>query len=190
MIDKKILLVDFDDVICESAFLIKVNQFLGTNYTLDNFKNYFIDEIVPIELRQNFYDWFMKEDFYKGVPMKPNTREVLEKLNKVYDIYICSACVMYYNERNSAMGFAYKYNYLLENLPFLDPKKFIFTNSKKLVMGDILIDDSFDKLTTSKVGTRVLFEAYHNKDIEEQELEKNNIKRAKNWLEVEKILLG
>lgn len=189
MTDKKILLVDFDDVICESAFLIKVNEFLGTNYTLDNFKNYFIDEIIPTELRQNFYKWFMEKDFYDGVPMKPNAGEILEKLSKVFDVYICSACVMYYNESNSAMGFAYKYNYLLKNLPFLDPQKFIFTNSKNLVMGDILIDDSFNKLLNSKANTKILFDAYHNKEIDKSELDKSNITRAHNWLDIEKMLL-
>ena len=45
--EKKKLIVDFDDTICQSVFLRRVNEFLGTNYKIDEFKDYLIDVIVP-----------------------------------------------------------------------------------------------------------------------------------------------
>ena len=127
---KKILLVDFDDTICQSVFLKKVNDFLGTDYKIKQFKEYLIDSIVPEDRRKEFFDSFFESDPYEKLPLIDGAKDALKKLSEKYDIYVCSSCVMLNSPKSSARLFSSKYEYLIKKLPFLDPKKFIFTSSK------------------------------------------------------------
>ena len=61
---KKKLCVDFDDTIVESIFLKRVNRFLKTNYTAEDFKNYYIDDtalgcplVYPGDGERPYVDW-------------------------------------------------------------------------------------------------------------------------------------
>lgn len=185
---KKKLCVDFDDTIVESIFLKRVNRFLKTNYTADDFKNYYIDDIIPIDKRQEFFDTFCDTNPYLEVEFLPNVREVLERLSKTYDIYICSGCVMNNMPSASAEIFKYKYDFLIKNFPFLSPRKFIFTNSKEALCGDIIIDDYLDNLS-GDFKEKYLFTSYHNKDFTLEKLSALGVRRVNSWKEIEKILL-
>lgn len=185
---KKKLLVDFDDTICQSVVLKKVNEFLGTDYKIENFKNYLIDEVVPIDKKQEFYDVFLKLNPYIGVGLIDGAKEALEKLNEYYDIYLCSACVMPLNVAGSAKLFSFKYEFLLKELPFLDPRKFIFTSSKDIICGDIFIDDYLHNLN-GNIPTKLLFSTYHNKHFSDEELASRGVKRVDSWQEICKILI-
>ncbi|MBQ3047853.1 MAG: hypothetical protein IJD48_02440 [Clostridia bacterium] len=186
--EKKKLIIDFDDTICQSVFLKKVNEFLGTNYSIDDFKDYLIDEIIPESQKKKFYNSFFDVDPYEDLDLIDGAKKALKKLNEVYDIYICSAGVMLLNPQNSGKLFASKYNYLLKRLPFLDPKKFIFTSSKELIKGDVIIDDYFHNLR-SDIKTKLLFTSYHNKDFTDEELKKRGVERVNSWEEICKKLL-
>lgn len=188
MQEKKKLLVDFDDTICNSVTLPKVNKFLGTNYTLDDFDDYFIDNLIPKDRLNEYFEFYFKEDPYENLPLITGAREALEKLNEKYDVYICSSCILYKSPQSSAKLFASKFNYLVKNLPFLDPAKFIFTSSKDICCGDILIDDFFHNFRCN-ISTKLLFESYHNKKITDEELKERGVTRVKNWQDVcEKLL--
>ena len=52
---------------------------------------------------------------------------------------------------------------------------------------DIKIDDRIDNLNGAK--TKILFTAYHNKNFSDETLEKEGIKRANSWYDIEKLLL-
>ena len=41
---KKKILLDIDEVFCFSGYLELVNEFLNTNYIIDDFTEYYIDE--------------------------------------------------------------------------------------------------------------------------------------------------
>lgn len=186
--DKKKLLVDFDDTICQSVFLKRVNEFLGTNYKIEQFSDYLIDEVVPKDRREEYYSKFLDTNPYEKVGLIKGAKEALKKLDKVYDIYICSACVMPLNAKNSAKLFSYKYEYLLKELPFLDPYKFVFTSAKEIICGDILIDDYFHNLR-GNIQTKLLFTSYHNKHFSDEELAERGVKRVNSWQEICEILL-
>ena len=78
--------------------------------------------------------------------------------------------------------------YLIKKLPFLDPKKFIFTSSKQLVKGDVIIDDYFGNLK-GDIPQKFLFDSYHNKEKTDEELKERGVVRVKGWKEVCEILL-
>lgn len=79
-----------------------------------------------------------------------------------------------------------KFEYLKNNLPFISPYQYIFLSNKSVLDMDIKIDDRPDNLDGAK--RKILFTAFHNQEISDEELQKENIERANNWLEVKELL--
>ena len=75
----------------------------------------------------------------------------------------------------------------MRELDFLDPEKIIFTNSKNIFKADVQIDDRLPNLQ-GDVKIKLLFDAYHNRKISDEELIKNKVIRVKSWDEIEEIL--
>ena len=191
---KKDLLLDVDEVICFSGYLEAVNDFLNTNYNIDDFDCYYIDEkVIPKERFKEFNEYISKRNLYDYTSFLPGAIETIKKLNEKYEIYICSACLNTFDLDNSGIQFKNKYDFLRKNLPFINPQKFILTSSKNMVKADIQIDDylpNFDNDTKLKI----LFPSYHNKNIDDEILKEKNIIRAgydwkTGWQEISKILL-
>ena len=76
---------------------------------------------------------------------------------------------------------------MYEKLYFIEPRNYIFTADKSIINCDIKIDDRIDNLDGAK--TKILFTAWHNKNISKDELNNKGIKRANNWKEIENIFL-
>lgn len=92
--EKKKILLDCDEVICFSGFLEAVNDFLGTNYEIDDFTDYYIDEAaIPPERMDEFNKFINGRNMYENAYILPGAIETIKRLNEVYDIYICSSCV-------------------------------------------------------------------------------------------------
>ena len=194
MNNKQDILLDVDEVICFSGFLEAVNVFMGTNYEIDDFEDYFIDEVViPKEKFVEFNKFLNKRNLYENAYILPNAIDVIKKLNDFYNIYICSSCINPFDITGSGKLFKDKYNFLLETLPFIKPEHFIFTSSKHIFKADIQIDDRLSNLDND-VKFKILFPSYHNNDITDEELKQKDVVRAgdnwrNGWAEIEKILL-
>ena len=192
---KKIILLDVDEVICFSGFLEVSNEFMGTNFDIDYFTDYYIDEVlVPKERFDEFNKFLLGKNLYENAKLLPNGVRVIEKLNKYYDIYPCTSCINPFDLNGSGKLFNDKYDFLLKTIPFIRPQNFIFTDTKNLFKADIQIDDRIQKLESSDVKIKILFPSYHNKSISDEELKEKNIIRAgydwrEGWNNIEKILL-
>ena len=191
---KKKILLDIDEVVCFSGFLQVLNKFLNANYHIDQFTTYYLEEeVLSEEERPAFYDFLNKENLYENPDFLPEAIETLERLNEHFDIYVCSSCVNPEDLENSGRIFQDKYNFLRKYLPFLNPKKYIFTSTKNIFKADIQIDDRIQNLD-SDIETKILFPSYHNRDITDEELKEKGIIRAGTewrnaWEETEKILM-
>ena len=185
----KKLLIDIDEVICTSTLLDEMNKFLGTNYKLNDFHEYYIDDILGSDdNKTRFYKTLQNIDLYKDAELFDNVVEILKKLSLQFEIYICSNCVMYCNKKNSGIFYKHKYDFLIRNFLFIDQENFIFTGAKNIFKADVQIDDRLNNLT-GDVPIKLLFDSYHNHDISEEELIKMNIKRVYNWKDIANILL-
>ncbi len=184
----KKLIVDMDDVLCEKGFIRMINEFLGTNYKQEDAKSYYINDLIPKDRLDDWVKWYSTKNAYDYVDIVKGAQEVMEKLNKVYDVYIATAYVFRDAPSVSGKTLNDKYNYLCEKFPFLDPHKFIFISNKDLLDADIRIDDSPKKLM-GKASLKLLFTAYHNKEMTQKELKENNFVRVNTWKEIEDILL-
>lgn len=193
---KKDLLLDVDEVIVFSGFLETVNDFLGTNYVIDDFTDYYIDNaVIPKERFKEFNEFLNNRNVYDYAELLPGAVDAIERLNEYYNIYILSACVNTQNVEGSGRMFADKYNFLIRTLPFINPKNFIFTSSKHLVKADVKVDDLITNFNMDDdVELKVLFPSYHNKNVSDDELNDRGVIRAgfdwrTGWIEVERILM-
>lgn len=186
---RKSILVDVDEVICHAGLLKLMNKFLNTNYKLEEFTNYYIDDDVfkDEKTKKAFFDYYVTQDGYEDAELLPYAKEALEKLNEKYDIYICSAFVMDGYEHLSGKFIMDKYNFLVKNFPFLDAKKFIFTGAKNLFEADVQLDDRLSNMK-GNVKQKFMFLSYHNRNIPKEELEKYNVVPVNGWKEVLEIL--
>lgn len=185
---KQKIMIDLDNVITdETGWLSMVNNFLETNYTIEDVDGYFIESLIPDGRLDEYIKYFESQNTYEYCNINDNCKEVLKKLNEKYEIYICSAYVYRYSLLASANMLKQKFLFLTENFPFLNPKNFIFCDKKEVVDCDIKIDDKIENLEGAK--TKILYRVYHNKNISDDELIQNGILFASNWKEIERILL-
>ena len=167
---KKKVLLDIDEVVVFSGFLNALNKFLGTNYQIDDFSTYYLEEEVLGAI------------------------DSLARLSEYYDFYVCSSCVNPVDIANSGRIFKDKYELLIRHIPFLDPRKFIFTSTKNMFKADIQIDDRVQNMDP-EIPTKILFPSYHNRDITDEELKEKGIDRAgyewrTGWEELERMLMA
>ena len=187
----KKILIDIDDVICENVYFDVMKKVTGSDIDLDDCKHYKIEDNfnVTAEQKAEFFKRICNDNIYKTAKLKTNCKEVIEKLNKRYEIYICSAVVVSGNKDDSGNLFTEKFNFLCKNFPFLNPNNFIFCSDKTMFRADIMIDDKTENLEGNNKRMKLLFTAFHNKNINEKELKEQGLIRVTDWKEVEKILL-
>lgn len=174
---RKKLLVDVDEVICFTMHNA-VNEFLKTNYKIDDFTEYYIDEVaIPKDKMSQFNNFLSTYNLYENADIVPNAIEAIEKLSEEYDIYFCTSCINPFDIKNSGNIFKQKYEFLLKAFPFISPKNYIMTSSKQLIKADVIIDDVLKNLD-GLCEERILFSSYHNMNITDDELNKVNAKRA------------
>jgi len=184
------ILIDVDDVICDNHFLPVVNNYLNSNYKEDDFKSekYELELFPKAEDRFKFYDYFCSVDSYENLGLKKGVSQVLERLcQKHRVILLTNAC---HFENSFAMGrqFFDKWKFLLKELPFFPPENIIFSAQKDLLVADMIIDDRISNLRGGDYKYRLLFSCFHNKNISDEELEKNGIIRMDSWHEIEKFI--
>jgi len=185
----KTIFIDVDDVICTNHFLPVVNSYLGTNYKEEDFWGAkFEKQLFPnVEDRNKFYDYFVSVDSYENCDLKEGAYESLERLiknNKV--ILLTNAC---HYERTLEMGrqFTDKWKFLLNKLPFFPPENIVFSAQKDLFDADVIIDDRVSNMY-GNYKHKLLFTCFHNRDVEDETLEKLGITRVDGWKDVEKYI--
>lgn len=183
-----ILLVDLDDVIFLDGFLNLINKYLNTNYTYQDFNGYYAESLLTREQLIEYRKYFKEHNVYDYCTLAPHCKEVLMKLMLYYDIYIASKYYSDLDKRIFPELIPHKCEAIMKELPFIPQKNFIFINDKSLINAQVRIDDSIDNLKGS--GLKLLYSAYHNKDISNIELNKKEIVRVNDWLEIENILLS
>ncbi|MFR5856669.1 MAG: 5' nucleotidase, NT5C type [Bacilli bacterium] len=182
---KKTVMVDMDEVITEGGFLHLINEFAGTNYTKDDVKGYYMQDLISD--KDAFFKYYITKNQYDYGILIPDVVEVLNILKDYYDIYICSSYIIKEIPKECGILLLYKHNYLCEKLPFIPVNNYAFVNNKSIINCDIKIDDKIDNLVNADI--KILFTSYHNKDLDDKFLKENGIIRANNWLEVKNILL-
>lgn len=185
MVKKEILMVDQDDVISANGFLYLINKFLGTSYTCSDFKDFYMQDVIPC--KEDFFEWFQTQNLYDYTDMVPGCQDVLRELNQVYELYIGTSYI--FPEIANRCGYivGQKFDFLQRNLPFISPYQYVFLSNKKLLQADIKLDDRIDNLDGASV--KLLFSAYHNLGYSDSMLQSRGIERMDSWCDVKRRLL-
>ena len=184
------IMIDLDETICSPTYLEEVNKYMKTDYQYTDIDPYFVEDIIPHLEREKFLDYFYENaNVYDHAYVFPEAIEVIRDLCQVYDVYIVSAFVDKRRPKESSIMAKYKYEWILKNMPFIDPKKIILTGSKHMIMCDIKIDDKVGNLK-GYGETKLLLDHMHNRKYSFEELESLGIKRVHDWRQIRDILLG
>jgi 5'-nucleotidase len=104
------------------------------------------------------------------------TLPVMEYLNDKYELYIVSAGMEFPNSLRE------KYDWLAEYFPFISWEQIVLCGSKRVVSGDVMIDD-YPKNLDHFSGERFIFTQPHNELIENE-----TYTRVDSWEEIMNIL--
>lgn len=181
----KTIMVDMDDVLTDTLFGKILEDFLG--YKPDFSKTGYYTQNVLGDKKDEFFDKFKDMDMYGDVPLIDDVYKVLKKLSTKYEIYIVTDYIWMEIIEYAGNNLRNKYNYLYKKLDFISPRNFIFACNKSLINCDIKIDDKMNNLENAKI--KLLYTAYHNKGINDNELKDKGITRVNNWKEIENILM-
>ena len=183
----KTLMLDMDNVITDGTIKKYIEEFYNIHFELDDLTEYAYVQYMTKEKTKEFWEYVKDKDLYENAPLLKDCYKVLKKLNKKYDIYIVTSYLWKETIDISGNNLSDKYYYLKRMLPFIKPEKYIFTTNKSMIPFDIKIDDKITNLDNST--TKLLFNAWHNKTISEEELKDKNVIRVYNWKDIENILL-
>ena len=184
----KTIMIDLDDTIVTSGFKELFKKFTNNEICIEDNKEFYLEKLLPENKQKEFVNFILDNNTYDYVDFIKDAKEVIERLNKKYEIYICSAYVFKYHYEISGKILNQKYEWILKNMPFIDPKHIIFCNAKEVIDVDIKIDDKVSNLKTAN-DLKILFTAYHNThNAPIEELNEKKIVRANSWIEVEELI--
>lgn len=187
---KKTIMIDMDEVIVKGRFTDFLNEFLGgVDFELLN--GFYRQDLIKGK-EEEFKKIYMYKNLYKNddnswIEPLSNCIDVIKKLNNVYDVYIVTSYFWKENVIDAASNLKYKHEYLKHFFPFMDENNFIYIADKSKIRFDIGIDDRPKNLINC--DKKILFTEFRNENISDEELLKDNIIRANDWLEIEKLLI-
>jgi 5'-nucleotidase len=116
-----------------------------------------------------------EEGFFRNLPVMEDSREVLEEMNRRYEIFIVSAAVEFPNSLKD------KVEWLMDNFPFFSWRQIVLCGDKRMVYGDHMIDDHARNLEHFN-GNKYLYSSPHNITV-------TGYQRINNWKEAAGIFL-
>lgn len=186
----KKIMIDLDETIVSGGYIEALNAYLGTNYKPEDIKEYYISNILPPEENSKYLDYFYEHvNVYDKSTLIPNALEVIKELNNYYDIYICTAFFDKRKPEKCSIMAKYKYEWILKNMPYINPRKILLTSAKELIMCDVKIDDKVSNLKRGYGQIKLLLSQKHNEEYSDEELAALGILRVHNWLEIRNILI-
>jgi 5'-nucleotidase len=169
----KKLIIDMDgvmsDVYNQLARLEKRDS--GTDINMND-----LIGITELEAFPNCKIHVHESGFFRTAPVMDGSQEAVKYLNNKYELYIVSAGMEFPN------GLREKYDWLGEHFPFITWEQIVLCGSKRVISGDIMIDD-YAKNLTHFPGEKLMFTQPHN-----QLTEYPDFKRVNSWQEILNIL--
>jgi 5'-nucleotidase len=115
--------------------------------------------------------------FFRTVPVVPGSRDVLERINQRYQVFVVSAAMEF------PASLEDKREWLNEHFPFIHWRQIVFCGSKEIVKADIMIDDHLKNLDKFE-GDTFLFSQPHNHGLQTKH------RRVDSWEEIAELLLS
>lgn len=158
MKEKPRLAVDMDEVIADShSYLLGCyERMFGHRWTTPQCEGVALRDLATAEEAAAVDAILHEGSVYRNFSVIPGSREALQELAEIFDIFITSAAMDYPG------GCFAKFAWLQSNFPFIHSSRIVFCGDKRVIHADVMIDDQVRNLR-SFCGTGVLFRAPHNK---------------------------
>lgn len=171
-----IIACDVDNTICnlQETVLELFNKNNGTKYTLNDFTDYNIEDVLSMKEAVKFKEICGSKTIYNNVKPITKAQESLQKLiNEGHQVYLVTDAVpKNYNE---------KVMWLHHFFPFIDDAHIVAMKHKHLFKCDVLIEDNAQNLISGLHYDRILIDYPWNQKVYD---EVYGIHRCKNWNEI------
>ena len=183
---RKKLIIDFDDTMVVGNFLKIANEIFKENKKIEDLQSYYVEDNFDVtdSQKDEFYNELVKRDLYESAEKINDAYEILKNLSNEVEIIIFSACVLKGQVAKSGRMFLNKYEYILKNFDFIDPNNIVLGGNKSIISGEYFLDDKLENLECCNAKSKLLFTAYHNKNIPTEELLRKGILRINNYSEL------
>lgn len=171
------LFVDMDEVLADAyqAHIDIYNAEFNGSLHISDCSGKEVWQCVPEEHQQSVKLHAYEVGFFKDLAVMIDSQKVLKELDKKYDLYIASAAMQFPNSLKE------KSDWLDIHFPFIPWQRRILCGHKRILKGDILIDDRSYNLKNFD-GSTLLFTSPHN-------VNTVGFDRSNSWLEVADKLL-
>ncbi len=177
------ILCDIDEVVNNlvSKVLEKYNEKYGDDLSLDDITDYEIKKFLKPECTDIFKE-FCSDDFLYSLEIQPKTIEVIDVLMTKYKFYFVSS--------KHPEHVAITDKWLDKYFQHYDRTKLIICKNKKMISGDILIDDCLEnfEINNNNVGNvryNFIFDKPWNRSYKE---DKNRSFRVHDWNDILKTI--
>lgn len=175
--ERKRILIDMDEVMADitTHFINWYKEKTGVEVPYEQLVGKHITEAFPQGhlIREFLYT----PGFFRTAPLMEGAVEVVEELNKHYEVFIVSAAMEF------PQSLIEKYDWLKEHFPFIHWQQIMLCGSKKPVTGDYMIDDHLKNLDFFQ-GHKIIFTAPHNANVV------GDYTRVNTWEDVRAFLLS
>ncbi len=170
------LIIDMDDVLADtSEYLRKVfYQKTGKLFKDDQLIGIRIESLLTQEEKDILDAIYKRKEFFENVPVMKGAVSVVERLWSIYDVYIVSSAIQY------PFSLEAKVNWMVKHFPFFNLDRLVLCGDKRIVKGDIMIDDNDFNLLPFQ-GRKILFNSLHNS-------QDTRFERVRSWKEIEALL--
>lgn len=172
------ILVDMDGTVCDfvKVVLNKYNERYNDNLTHEDITAYGMHEVVKEECGRNIYKIYHEKGTFVNCPLLPGAKESIEGfLNAGHQVIFVTKPVDF-----SLHCLPEKQIWVDKHFPRIGRDNIVFTSSKHLVRGDILIDDHGYNLYTFD-GAKVLIDQPWNQDVNDA---RYGIDRVYSWKDI------
>jgi len=171
-----VLCIDIDDTICnlQEVVVNLFNQRYGSHYTLNDFTEYDIMNILPTQDAMVMKDMYGEVGLYDKVKPIPGAQKALEKLiNLGHQVYLVTDAI--------PKTYGEKVAFIKRFFPYIDEAHIVSMKHKHLFRCDVMIEDNFQTLLGGPNYHRICFNAPWNQSNKDWVY---GIHRCYNWDDV------
>ena len=175
-----VIACDVDDVICniQEVVIELFNNKFGSKYTLEDFTEYDIMNILPTQDAIVMRDMYGSNGLYNKVKPIPGAQEALEKLiNLGHQVYLVTAAI--------PETYGEKVAFINRFFPCIDDGHIVAMKHKHMFKCDIMIEDNLQVLLAKPYYYRICFDRPWNRSVNDWTYD---IHRCNSWNEIVEVV--
>ena len=151
-----------DEVMADTVaeHLRRYNADFNTDLSPTDMDGKWLWQCVPEAHHSALQGYLDEPDFFRHLPVMPESQRVLERLARDHEVFVASAAM------EVPRSFAAKYEWVAEHFPFIRPSHLVFCGDKSIVAADFLIDDNPRQLRLFR-GRGLMFASPHNRAVKD-----------------------